>query len=127
MASCTIEEVEDTEEFSASELERQLGLALVKQAEGDPAKLLGTVLDFLARKTNFFKHGDPEARVLEAFRAAGAAARAGSGGGGGADPVRERAPWRGATPARGAALGRGGQRRRAGRAARPCAWLREPV
>ena len=65
--SCVVKEV-DENEFDPDVLEHQLGLALIKQAEGDPQKLLVTVLDFLKRKSNFFKHGDPEKRLLDAFR-----------------------------------------------------------
>jgi len=64
--SCVIREVDETS-FDPDLLERQLGLALIKQAEGDPQKLLVTVLDFLKRKSNFFKHGDPKKRLLDAF------------------------------------------------------------
>jgi hypothetical protein len=64
--SCVIKEVDDNV-FDPELLERQLGLALIKQAEGDPQKLLVTVLSFLKRKSNFFKHGDPKKRLLDAY------------------------------------------------------------
>ncbi|KAI8473747.1 MAG: HSP20-like chaperone [Monoraphidium minutum] len=66
--SCQIREITD-EDFDADVLERQLGLALIRQHEGDPQKLLVAVLDFLKRKSNFFKHGDSKQRLLDAYRA----------------------------------------------------------
>jgi hypothetical protein len=65
--SCVIRELPDDNEYSLEALERQLGVALVKGCDGDPQKLLVTVLDFLRRKSNFFKHGDPRKRVQDAF------------------------------------------------------------
>ena len=38
---------------------------------GDASKLLVTVMDYLRRKTNFFKEGDSQKRVLDAYRQVG--------------------------------------------------------
>ncbi|GBF99556.1 hypothetical protein Rsub_12362 [Raphidocelis subcapitata] len=79
--SCVVRELPDDEGPEA--LERVLGRALVdSHHEGDPQRLLVTVLDFLGRKTNFFKHGDPRKRVLEAYTKV--AQQAASGGAGAA-------------------------------------------
>lgn len=64
--SCVIKEISDND-YDPDLLERQLGLALIKEHDGDPQKLLVTVLDFLKRKSNFFKHGDPKKRLLDAY------------------------------------------------------------
>ncbi|KAG2438033.1 hypothetical protein HXX76_005647 [Chlamydomonas incerta] len=48
------------------------------QHEGDAQKFLTSVLDFLKRKSNFFKGADPQKRILEAFtHAAGGPASSG--------------------------------------------------
>jgi hypothetical protein len=62
--SCVIKELPNDE----VDLDKALGLALVDGThQGDPQKLLVTVLDFLQRKSNFFKHGDPKQRILDAY------------------------------------------------------------
>jgi hypothetical protein len=88
--SCVIRELPDDNDYDPDLLERQLGLALVKGCDGDPSKLLVTVLDFLRRRSNFFKHGDPRKRVKAAFDSVAAeaglrpASGAGAAGGAGA-------------------------------------------
>jgi hypothetical protein len=121
--SCVIREVDD-EAYDPDVLERQLGLALVREHEGDPQKLLASVLGFLKRRSNFFRHGDPQKRLLEAYRAvagdaepaAAAAASAGGAAGAaapapGAVPASVTGP---ATPAVAAAAAAASQVRRAG-------------
>lgn len=66
--SCVIREIDESA-FDPEVLERQLGLALIKEHDGDASALLVMVLDFLKRKTNFFKHADSKQRVVDAYAA----------------------------------------------------------
>lgn len=63
--SCTIEDVTDA--FDPTSFDKQLGDLLVK-CDSNASLYLTTVLDFLKRKSNFFKEGNAKARVLEALR-----------------------------------------------------------
>lgn len=63
--SCVIEEVTDA--FDPTEFDKHLGDMLIKH-EGNAEAFLGTVFNFLKRKTNFFKEGDPKKRVLDAYK-----------------------------------------------------------
>lgn len=65
MASCVIEDV--TDEFDPTSFDKQLG-ALLIECKSDASLYLTTVLDFLKRKSNFFKQGNAKQRVLEAYR-----------------------------------------------------------
>lgn len=65
MTSCVIEEVTDA--FDPTEFDKHLGDLLIKH-EGKTEAFLGTVFNFLKRKTNFFKEGDPKKRVLDAYK-----------------------------------------------------------
>ncbi|KIZ02376.1 putative Nuclear migration protein nudC [Monoraphidium neglectum] len=65
--TCVIKEV-DENSFDADVFEKQLGLALIREHEGDAQKLLEAVLDFLKRKSNFFNQGDAKRRLLDAYR-----------------------------------------------------------
>ncbi|KAG2450658.1 hypothetical protein HYH02_004498 [Chlamydomonas schloesseri] len=72
---CVIEDV--TDKWDPVEGDKLLGNMLI-QHEGDAQKFLTSVLDFLKRKSNFFKGADPKKRVLEAFtHVAGDAAASG--------------------------------------------------
>ncbi|KAF8055664.1 BOB1 [Scenedesmus sp. PABB004] len=62
--ACAIEELP----FDPTEFDRELGRLLLGH-EGDVGAFLGSVFDFLARKTNFFKGPDAKRRVLDAYRA----------------------------------------------------------
>ncbi|EFJ43123.1 hypothetical protein VOLCADRAFT_83419 [Volvox carteri f. nagariensis] len=62
---CVIEDV--TDKWDPAEGDKQLGDMLIKH-EGDAQKFLVTVLDFLKRKSNFFKGDEPKRRLLEAFK-----------------------------------------------------------
>jgi hypothetical protein len=64
--ACTIEDV--TDQFDPLDFDKPLGDLLVGH-EGDTTKYLITVLDFLKRKTNFFKQPDAKRRVLDAYKA----------------------------------------------------------
>lgn len=64
-AHCVIEDV--TDKWDQIEGDKQLGDMLIKH-DGDAQKLLTTVLDFLKRKSNFFKGDVPKQRLLEAFK-----------------------------------------------------------
>lgn len=61
---CVIEDITAREEGDAA-----LGKLLVA-ADADAERFLADVFGFLQRKTNFFKQGDPRARVLSALKAA---------------------------------------------------------
>lgn len=61
---CVIEDV--TDKWDPEEGDKLFGNMLI-QHEGDAQKFLTSVLDFLKRKSNFFKGADPKKRVLEAF------------------------------------------------------------
>ena len=63
--ACTIEDV--TDQLDASALDKALGDLLLHH-EGDTKKFLVSTLDFLKRKTNFFKLADAKKRVLDAYR-----------------------------------------------------------
>jgi hypothetical protein len=65
MASCTIEDVTDT--LGTADIDKVLGDILLHH-EGDTKKFLITMLDFLKRKTNFFKLSDAKKRVLDAYK-----------------------------------------------------------
>jgi hypothetical protein len=66
--SCTIEEIVDLPDPATTEIfDRELGNILSKY-EGNAEDFLVVALGYLQRKTNFFKEGDPQKRVLEAFR-----------------------------------------------------------
>ncbi|WIA40640.1 hypothetical protein OEZ86_013976 [Tetradesmus obliquus] len=64
--ACTIEDV--TDQFDPLDVDKPLGDLLVGH-EGDTSKFLITVLEFLKRKTNFFKEPDSKRRVLDAYKA----------------------------------------------------------
>jgi len=63
--SCVIEDV--TGVFDPKDFDNALGDLLIGY-DGDAQQYLIAVLDFLKRKTNFFKQGDAKRRVLEAYR-----------------------------------------------------------
>ena len=63
--SCVIEDV--TGVFDPKDFDNALGDLLINY-DGDAQQYLIAVLDFLKRKTNFFKQGDAKRRVLEAYR-----------------------------------------------------------
>lgn len=62
MSHCVIEEV-----FDHSAFDKALGDILSKH-EGETSKFLFTVFDYLRRKTNFYKEGDSQKRILEAYK-----------------------------------------------------------
>jgi hypothetical protein len=64
--ACTIEDI--TDQFDPLDFDKPLGDLLVGH-EGDTTKLLITVMEFLKRKTNFFKQPDAKRRVLDAYKA----------------------------------------------------------
>lgn len=66
MASCTIEDVTDA--FDAASFDGSLGDLLIA-CDGDVDTFLGTVLGFLARRTNWLQGPDPKRRLLDAYRA----------------------------------------------------------
>lgn len=61
--SCVIEDV--TDQFDTTEFDRALGDFLIK-LDGNTHKLLVSTFDFMKRKTNFFKDGEPRKRILSA-------------------------------------------------------------
>jgi hypothetical protein len=63
--SCTIEDV--TEDLSSAEIDKALGDVLISH-KGDTKQYLVTVLDFLKRKSNFFKLADAKKRLLDAYK-----------------------------------------------------------
>lgn len=65
MTSCTIEDVTDS--LDTADIDKALGDILLHH-EGDTKKFLITTLDFLKRKTNFFKLSDARKRVLDAYK-----------------------------------------------------------
>ncbi|GIL90506.1 hypothetical protein Vretimale_17611 [Volvox reticuliferus] len=62
---CVIEDI--TDRWDPEEGDKQLGDMLIKH-EGDAQKFLISVLDFLKRKSNFFKVDEPKKRLLEAYK-----------------------------------------------------------
>ncbi|GLC35883.1 hypothetical protein PLESTB_000516100 [Pleodorina starrii] len=90
---CVIEDV--TDKWDPVEGDKQLGDMLIKH-DGDAQKFLTTVLDFLKRKSNFFKGDEPKRRVLEAYKevAGEVGAVAGMKGGflGGSKPAEAKTP-----------------------------------
>lgn len=67
MSHCVIEELPD--DVDPTSWDKPLGEMLSKY-EGESQKFLACVFNFLKRKTNFFKEGDAQKRVLEAFKEA---------------------------------------------------------
>ena len=67
--SCIIEELTD-DHVNEEQFDGDLGRLLSKQ-EGDVSKFLSSVFGFLKRRTNFFKEGEPQKRVLDAYKQAG--------------------------------------------------------
>jgi hypothetical protein len=63
--ACTIEDI--TDHFDPRNFDKALGDLLLGH-EGNTLQYLVTVLDFLKRKSNFFKQGDPKKRLLEAYK-----------------------------------------------------------
>jgi hypothetical protein len=63
--ACTIEDI--TDQFDPRDFDKALGDLLLGH-EGNTLQYLVTVLDFLKRKSNFFKQGDPKKRLLEAYK-----------------------------------------------------------
>ena len=76
--SCSIEDITDTE-INPTAHDGDLGRILLAH-DGDAQHFLETVLGFLGRKTNFFKHEDPRKRVLDAYKQARGAAGGSSSG-----------------------------------------------
>ncbi|KAF6253788.1 hypothetical protein COO60DRAFT_389117 [Scenedesmus sp. NREL 46B-D3] len=64
--ACTIEDI--TDRFDPLSFDGPFGDLLVGH-EGDTSKFLITALEFLKRKTNFFKQPDAKRRVLDAYKA----------------------------------------------------------
>ncbi|GIL61051.1 hypothetical protein Vafri_15464 [Volvox africanus] len=62
---CVIEDITDI--WDPEEGDKQLGDILIKH-QGDAQMFLISVLDFLKRKSNFFKVDEPKRRLLEAYK-----------------------------------------------------------
>jgi hypothetical protein len=63
--SCQVEDI--TEQLETAEVDKALGDILIHH-KGDTKLYLITVLDFLKRKSNFFKLGDAKKRVQDAYK-----------------------------------------------------------
>jgi hypothetical protein len=63
--ACVIEDVTDV--FDPKDFDKALGDLLIGY-DGDAQQYIVAMLDFLKRKTNFFKQGDAKRRVLDAYR-----------------------------------------------------------
>lgn len=65
MSHCIIEDI--TDQFVPTDFDKELGEFLLGH-ESNAQKFLVSIFDFLKRKTNFHKEGDPQKRVLDAYK-----------------------------------------------------------